>query len=109
VHWVDEAQAAGARRHKACEVLALAPRTLQRWRESGTLKSDARTTRAYTPANALSDRERERVLAWSLGRAEVHEIDEINILQASLLAMQRAVAGLTLAPGLVLVDVTGAH
>lgn len=63
VHWVDEAQAAGARRHKACEVLALAPRTLQRWRESGTLKSDARTTRAYTPANALSDRERERVLA----------------------------------------------
>ena len=47
---------------------------------------------------------RERALAWSLGRAEVHEIDEINILQASLLAMQRAVAGLTLAPELVLVD-----
>jgi len=47
---------------------------------------------------------RERALAWSLGRAEVQEIDEINILQASLLAMQRAVAGLTLAPELVLVD-----
>ena len=47
---------------------------------------------------------RERALAWSLGRAEVHEIDEINILQASLLAMQRAVAGLALAPELVLVD-----
>jgi ribonuclease HII len=47
---------------------------------------------------------RERALAWSLGRAEVEEIDRINILQASLLAMQRAVAGLGLLPELVLVD-----
>ena len=47
---------------------------------------------------------RSKALAWSLGRAEVHEIDDINILQASLLAMQRAVAGLSLAPELVLVD-----
>jgi ribonuclease HII len=46
----------------------------------------------------------ERALAWSLGRAEVHEIDRINILQASLLAMQRAVAALSLVPELVLVD-----
>ena len=52
----------------------------------------------------LAEQIRERALAWSLGRAEVHEIDEINILQASLLAMQRAVAGLALAPELVLVD-----
>ena len=41
---------------------------------------------------------------WALGRAEVDEIDKINILQASLLAMKRAVAGLTVAPDLVLVD-----
>jgi ribonuclease HII len=47
---------------------------------------------------------RERALAWSLGRAEVEEIDRINILQASLLAMQRAVAGLGVTPELVLVD-----
>ena len=47
---------------------------------------------------------REHALAWSLGRAEVEEIDRINILQASLLAMQRAVAGLQLAPQLVLID-----
>jgi len=47
---------------------------------------------------------RERAQAWSLGRAEVHEIDRINILQASLLAMQRAVAALSVAPELVLVD-----
>ena len=52
----------------------------------------------------LAEQIRERALAWSLGRAEVHEIDRINILQASLLAMQRAVAALSLAPGLVLVD-----
>jgi ribonuclease HII len=47
---------------------------------------------------------RERALAWSLGRAEVEEIDRINILRASLLAMQRAVSGLGLVPQLVLVD-----
>ncbi|OGT18669.1 MAG: ribonuclease HII [Gammaproteobacteria bacterium RBG_16_57_12] len=63
-------------------------------------------------SKTLSERKREilfeeicrRALAWSLGRAEVAEIDEINILQASLLAMQRAVAGLPVAPGHVLVD-----
>jgi len=47
---------------------------------------------------------RTHALAWSLGRAEVEEIDAINILQASLLAMQRAVAGLTHLPEIVLVD-----
>jgi ribonuclease HII len=43
-------------------------------------------------------------LAWSIARAESHEIDRINILQASLLAMQRAVASLKLAPHEALVD-----
>jgi ribonuclease HII len=47
---------------------------------------------------------REHALAWALGRAEVEEIDSLNILQATLLAMQRAVAGLCLVPELVLVD-----
>lgn len=46
----------------------------------------------------------ERALVWAIGRAEVDEIDEINILQATMLAMQRAVAGLSPAPGHVLVD-----
>ena len=41
---------------------------------------------------------RERALAWSIGRAEVEEIDQINILQASLLAMKRAVEGLSIRP-----------
>jgi len=47
---------------------------------------------------------RERALCWALGRAEPEEIDRINILQASLLAMQRAVAALTTRPELALVD-----
>jgi ribonuclease HII len=46
----------------------------------------------------------ERALCWALGRAEVEEIDRLNILRASLLAMQRAVAVLSPRPGLVLVD-----
>lgn len=47
---------------------------------------------------------RERALCWAVGRAEVEEIDRLNILQASLLAMQRAVALLPTYPDLVLVD-----
>lgn len=43
-------------------------------------------------------------LAWAIGRAEVDEIDDINILQATLLAMQRAVNALSLVPVRVLVD-----
>jgi len=45
-----------------------------------------------------------KALAWSVGRAEVEEIDRLNILQATFLAMERAVAGLALAPEFVLVD-----
>ncbi len=45
-----------------------------------------------------------RALAWSLGRAEVEEIDRINILQASLLAMRRAVLALDVPPDHALVD-----
>ncbi len=43
-------------------------------------------------------------LAWSLGRAEPDEIDQINILQATLLAMKRAVEGLAIKPTHALVD-----
>ena len=52
----------------------------------------------------LAEAIRERALAWAVARATVDEIDELNILQASLLAMHRAVAGLALQPGFVLVD-----
>jgi ribonuclease HII len=43
-------------------------------------------------------------VGWAVGRAEVDEIESLNILQAALLAMQRAVAALYPAPDLVLVD-----
>ncbi|MCB1632096.1 MAG: ribonuclease HII [Pseudomonadales bacterium] len=43
-------------------------------------------------------------LAWSVARASVAEIDTLNILQASLLAMHRAVQGLSATPEVVLVD-----
>jgi len=47
---------------------------------------------------------KEHAIAWAIGRAEVEEIDEINILQASLLAMTRAVAELSVKPTHVQVD-----
>jgi len=47
---------------------------------------------------------REHALSFSIGQADVHEIDQMNILQATLLAMQRAVAGLSIRPDKVLVD-----
>jgi ribonuclease HII len=47
---------------------------------------------------------RERALAWSIASASVAEIDELNILQASLLAMHRAVMALDPQPSYVLVD-----
>ncbi len=52
----------------------------------------------------LADLIRTRARAWALGRAEVDEIDRLNILQATLLAMRRAVEGLGLAVDLLLVD-----
>ena len=53
---------------------------------------------------ALAERIRNEALSWALGRATVAEIDELNILQASLLAMRRAVEALPIQPSLVLVD-----
>ena len=47
---------------------------------------------------------RERAVAHALGRAEVAEIDRLNILQSTLLAMQRAVAALAVQPERVFVD-----
>ncbi len=52
----------------------------------------------------LAKRIRERARAWAVGEATVSEIDAMNILQATLLAMRRAVAGLGTEPDLVLVD-----
>jgi ribonuclease HII len=47
---------------------------------------------------------RARALAWCVAEASVAEIDTLNILQATLLAMQRAVAGLAIQPAEALID-----
>ena len=72
----------------------------------------ARPISGLADSKKLSERKREALfplvtrhaLAWAIARAEVHEIDTLNILQASLLAMSRAVSWLAIAPSQVLVD-----
>jgi ribonuclease HII len=71
-----------------------------------------RLIKGLADSKQLSAKERERlfveirkkVLCWSVGYATVSEIDQINILQATMLAMQRAVSRLTVQPQLILVD-----
>lgn len=53
---------------------------------------------------ALYDEIRDKALAYAIGRCSPAEIDRLNILHATMLAMQRAVAGLSVRPGFVLVD-----
>ncbi len=54
--------------------------------------------------NILTIEIKRHALAWTVAFASVEEIDRLNILQASLLAMQRAVQSLPCTPGLALVD-----
>lgn len=53
---------------------------------------------------ALAQRIRQRAAAWAVASASVPEIDTLDILRASMLAMSRAVRALALVPDLVLVD-----
>lgn len=72
----------------------------------------ARPIMGLTDSKKLSERKREllaeqiksNALAWAIGRAEPEEIDQINILQASLLAMQRAVEQLKIQPDFAWID-----
>jgi ribonuclease HII len=57
-----------------------------------------------TRRTQLAARIRDQAAAWSVAQASVQEIDELNILQASLLAMKRAVDQLKIRPTLALVD-----
>ena len=68
--------------------------------------------RGLTDSKLLTPKQREslfkeicdKALAWHVGWASVAEIDAINILQAALLAMKRAIEGLLITPSKVLVD-----
>ncbi len=53
---------------------------------------------------ALAEEIREKALAWAIAEASAREIDRLNILQATFLAMQRAVAQLSITPQHVYVD-----
>lgn len=72
----------------------------------------ARPIAGLADSKQLTERQRdvleieikEKALAWAVARAEVEEIDTLNILQATLLAMQRAVAALYPSPQLALID-----
>lgn len=59
---------------------------------------------SLTRREALFDEIQEKALAWCVARAEVAEIDHLNILHATMLAMQRAVEGLQVQPRLALID-----
>lgn len=52
----------------------------------------------------LAEEIKAKSLAWCVARAEVAEIDELNVLHATMLAMQRAVAGLSTEPSSALID-----
>ncbi len=64
IAWIDEACAAGARLSRACEVLEISVRTLQRWREDGAVNGDGRqeASARRVPANKLTEPERRQIL-----------------------------------------------
>jgi len=62
---IDEACTAGARVTAACNLVAISPRTLQRWRAEGEVKADGRKPAGQQrePANKLSEAEHRQILA----------------------------------------------
>ena len=81
--------------YAAAVILPVAPR-LRGLRDSKALTASAR--------EALVPRIEARALSWAIGIATPAEIDEINILQATFLAMRRALAALAVTPDRCLVD-----
>ena len=79
---------------------------------AAVILDDLRPIRGLADSKKLSAKRREQLfdeilakaLCCSIAEASVEEIEKLNILQATMLAMQRAVTGLRLKPGHVLVD-----
>lgn len=79
---------------------------------AAVILAEGRKPRGLDDSKKLDADEREalydvivtRAIAWGVGRAEVEEIDRVNILQATFLAMRRAVAALAVAPAICWVD-----
>ena len=79
---------------------------------AAVILDEARPIPGLNDSKKLTERQREKlapviresVLAWAVAYASVEEIDRLNILNATLLAMKRAVLALNVEPNLVLVD-----
>ncbi len=79
---------------------------------AAVILDDANPVEGLADSKKLSEKQRdqlaliirERALAWAVAHADVEEIDRLNILQATLLAMRRAVLALKVQPHQVLVD-----
>lgn len=79
---------------------------------AAVMLNDADPVQGLADSKALSEKKRERLfdeirakaLCFCIAEASVEEIDRLNILQATMLAMRRAVEGLRLKPAMVLVD-----
>ena len=63
VQWINEAVAAGARLARACGLIGLSARTLQRWHQGDEMATDQRPQTHNTPSHKLSEDERQAVLA----------------------------------------------
>ena len=79
---------------------------------AAVILNDARRIKGLRDSKLLTPQAREelaleirsRAIAWAVGASDVGEIDAINIFQATLLAMGRAIGGLTTAPEVVWID-----
>ena len=79
---------------------------------AAVILDDSNPIEGLADSKKLSEKQRdklapiicERALAWAVAYAEVEEIDQLNILQATILAMKRAVLALNIQPQQVLVD-----
>jgi len=80
----------------AAAVILSPDRPIRGLRDSKVLDAERR--------EILAQRIRERALAWAVAAADAYEIDQINIYQASKLAMRRAVERLAVAPDFLLID-----
>ena len=74
IWWIDDSCATGARQDKACQILGISPRTLQRWRNGGQIKADGRgqTAAHRAPHNKLSLTERQHLLEIANSKEFAH-------------------------------------
>ena len=72
IEWVNQATEAGARLDKACDVLGVSVRTLQRWQMTEVVAPDQRTLPRAAPGHALTTTEREEILAIANSKTYGH-------------------------------------